>query len=130
LLRRADDAAAAALPLSSSQHCRLGLCSASAPLLAWRHATKTAAVCLGAADDAATAVAMAGALCATLRALPAALRPHARALERYALCALVAPRSPPRLRLAAAELLALVPRAAGAPSRPRAACAPPRSASG
>jgi hypothetical protein len=63
---------------------------------------------------------MAGALCAALRALPAALRPHVRALERYALCALVDPRSPPRLRLAAAELLALLPRAAGAAPRRRA----------
>lgn len=58
---------------------------------------------------------MADALSAALRALPAALRSHVRPLERFAAGALMAPRAPAGLRLAAAQLLALVPRAAGRP---------------
>ena len=61
------------------------------------------------------AAAMAGALSAALRALPAALRAHARPLERFAASTLMAARAPAGLRLAASQLLALVPRAAGRP---------------
>lgn len=56
---------------------------------------------------------MAGALSAALGALPAALRSHARLLERFAAGTLMLAHSPPRLRLAASQLLALVPRSAG-----------------
>ena len=63
------------------------------------------------------AAAMASALSAALRALPAALRAHARPLECFAAGALMTPRAPAGLRLAASQLLALVPRAAGVPSK-------------
>ncbi|KAK9834202.1 hypothetical protein WJX81_007774 [Elliptochloris bilobata] len=63
--------------------------------------------------DGRVAAAMADALSAALRALPAALRSHARPVERFAASALMAAGSPPGLRLAASQLLALVPRAAG-----------------